>query len=237
MEGFLGPDGRRDRFCHSFDRDWHCRAGAGGGRSDHRCLCPARSCRHDLPAPVQPAADGVAHAPQPHRPRAHRHQLLGRGRRGQRARHPPPREHRQGRHRLRHRGRHDARCLERPADGDLPRRRRRQLRARARPPGRVDAPLRREVRRPAPAPGPPVRDPALQHAGRHGPRAQAAVVRGPRDHLRERRGEGQGDPRGLHPRDPRARRPVQRKRPGGSSRRASTPWSSTRPTATCCRSS
>ena len=108
---------------------------------------------------------------------------------------------------------------DRPPDGDLPRGRRRQLRPGPRPPRRVDAPLRREVRGPAPAPGAPVRDPALQHAGRDGPGPQAAVVRGPRDRVRERRGEGQGDPRGVDRRDPRARRPVLRGRLAGQAGR------------------
>ena len=76
-----------------------------------------------------------------------------------------------------------------------------------------------QVRRPAPAPRTPVRHPALQHAGRHRPRPQAALVGRPRDHLRERRREGQGDPRGFDRRDPGAGRPVQRGRLAGEAGR------------------
>ena len=134
-------------------------------------------------------------------------------------------------------GRHDARHEDRPADGHLPRRRRRQLRPRPRPPGRGDAPLRREVRRPAPAPRPPVRDPALQHAGRDGPGPEAA--RGPRATRSSTRTPRRRARRSARRRSPRSSSSstCSARRPGGSSRPASTRSSCTPRTATCCPSS
>ena len=162
-----------------------------------------------LPAPVQPDPARWPGAAEPRGPRTDGHQLLPRRRGGERARHPSPRGHRARRGRFHHCRRHDAGHEDRATDGDVPGGRRGQLHPGPGAPRREHASLRGEVRGPAPAPGPPVRDPALQHPWRDRPGPQAPVVGRARDHLRERRGERQGDPGRLHLRDPRARRPLQ----------------------------
>ena len=206
---------------------WHRVRAASQGRVGHGALS----------ASVQPDPARGPGAAQPDRPRPDGHQLVACRRRGQRARHPPPRRDRPGRHRVHHRRRDDARQQDRPADGHLPRGRRRQLHPGARPAGRGHASLWGEMRRPAPASGPPERHAALQHPRRERPRPEAPLVGRARDRLRERRGEGQGDPGGLGRGDPRADRSLLARRPGGSSRPASTPSSCTPRTATCCPSS
>ena len=91
------PSASGSRFCHCIDRLWHCPAQRRGTSIERIEVCQhSQGDRDGLSASVQPASHRRHGAAQPHRPCAHRHQLVARRRRGQRARHPSPRGHRPG---------------------------------------------------------------------------------------------------------------------------------------------
>ena len=101
-------------------------------------------------------------------------------------------------------------CQDRPAHGHLSRRRWRQLHPRL---ARLAEWMHRYGAKCAVQlqhPGRQCAIPRYNTLGANGQSPEAALEGGPRDHLRERRREGQGDPRGVDRRDPRARRPLQR---------------------------